>query len=265
VLRRQGGDQTVTHASYPPGTALPWHGHSRSAFCFVLRGTMVEESRRRPLQLRRHDLIFTSAQTEHRDQFGEHGAECLIIDFGSTWLDSLEMLASPVDPGAEPTQLCGARAADICLRLASEIREPDPVTPLAIESCCLELLTLFARATSGISHGAPPWLRRARDLVIQRHLENFGIESLARDVGVHPAHLAQRFRHTYGTSIFEFVRRLRVRTAAAALTSSDLPITAIALASGFYDQAHLTRTFKRHVACTPAEYRRRHQTSAATS
>ncbi|MEM9035365.1 MAG: helix-turn-helix domain-containing protein, partial [Actinomycetota bacterium] len=32
------------------------------------------------------------------------------------------------------------------------------------------------------------------------------------------------------------------------------PVADVAVSAGFYDQAHLTRHFKRHVATTPARY-----------
>jgi AraC family transcriptional regulator len=236
--------------------ALPWHAHRWSSFCFILGGSMLEEVRGRPLSLQRHDLAFKTAGVEHRDRFGAQGAECLILELEPEWLESLGMFSAG---SPHLTSFRSARATDICLRLASELRSPDVVAPLAIESCCLELLVLLSRETRRGPVAPQPWLRRARDLVIERHRENFSIAALAQEVGVHPVHLAQSFRRVYGTAVVEFARSLRVRTAATALASSDRPIASIAVACGFYDQAHLTRTFKRLNACTPAEFRRRHR------
>jgi AraC-like DNA-binding protein len=52
--------------------------------------------------------------------------------------------------------------------------------------------------------------------------------------------------HTYQT-------QLRVRQAKS-LLRTGLPIASAAIAAGFYDQAHLTRHFKRVVGVPPGRY-----------
>jgi AraC-like DNA-binding protein len=52
--------------------------------------------------------------------------------------------------------------------------------------------------------------------------------------------------HAYQTKI-------RIRRAKS-LLHAGLPITAVAAEAGFYDQAHLTRHFKRIVGLTPGRY-----------
>ena len=81
---------------------------------------------------------------------------------------------------------------------------------------------------------------------------------LARDVrlaGVHPSHLAHTFRARLGTSVGEYVRRLRVEWAAERLGDSDAPISAIAIQAGFSDQSHLTREMVRRLGVSPARLR----------
>jgi AraC family transcriptional regulator len=43
--------------------------------------------------------------------------------------------------------------------------------------------------------------------------------------------------------------------AARKLVTSDEPLTGIALAAGFSDQSHFSRTFKRQTGMTPATFR----------
>jgi AraC family transcriptional regulator len=78
---------------------------------------------------------------------------------------------------------------------------------------------------------------------------------LARDVGVHPVHLAQAFHKSYYCTVGDYVRQLRIEYARHELVASETPIIQIALAAGFCDQSHFTRTFKRIVGVAPSQYR----------
>ena len=62
------------------------------------------------------------------------------------------------------------------------------------------------------------------------------------------------FRRRYGVPPSEYQRQLRLRTARQALATGAAPADAAA-ASGFADQAHLTRWFRRCYGITPGAYR----------
>lgn len=51
------------------------------------------------------------------------------------------------------------------------------------------------------------------------------------------------------------MRRLRIESTCRELATSEAPIVEIALAAGFCDQSHFTRTFKRLTGIAPSQYR----------
>jgi AraC family transcriptional regulator len=53
-----------------------------------------------------------------------------------------------------------------------------------------------------------------------------------------------------------FVLSRKVEHACQLLRKDRLPLKEIALLSGFADQSHLNRIFRRHMSITPAEYRK---------
>ncbi|MDQ3822236.1 MAG: AraC family transcriptional regulator, partial [Actinomycetota bacterium] len=121
----------------------------------------------------------------------------------------------------------------------------------------LELFALLARRADGAarSEPAPRWLERARERVDDRFADRFSVADIARDVGVHPAHLAREFRRHFAVPIGEYGRRLRLDAAAVRLATTDDSLAEIAYASGFAHQSHFTHAFKRHTGLTPARYR----------
>jgi PAS domain S-box-containing protein len=100
-------------------------------------------------------------------------------------------------------------------------------------------------------------LERVAALVEQRGAGPVRVEDMAAAAGCSVSTLERRMRSVYGLAPQQYVLRSRVDRAAALLTTTDEPIAAVAHASGFYDQAVLTRTFGRLTGETPAQFRRR--------
>jgi AraC-like DNA-binding protein len=110
----------------------------------------------------------------------------------------------------------------------------------------------------GIPH-CPYWLTEARQLLDRDFRERLTTTHIARTVGVHPVYLAQMFQRHFNCGVIEYLLRRRIAFACRELRASGLPIADIAIAAGFYDQGHFSRTFKRLVGLTPSAYRRRYR------
>ncbi|MEK6794546.1 MAG: helix-turn-helix domain-containing protein [Spirochaetota bacterium] len=63
----------------------------------------------------------------------------------------------------------------------------------------------------------------------------------------------------FGVSLPSLVTAERLKRAKALLASSDLTLEKIASATGFFDEYHLSRSFKHAVGITPRAYRLRHR------
>jgi len=83
---------------------------------------------------------------------------------------------------------------------------------------------------------------------------------LARQIGFSPYHFARLFRQTTGESPHQFVLRQRIERAQRLLAEGGMPLAHVAVESGFADQSHLTRAFKRQLGLTPRAYRRARST-----
>jgi AraC-like DNA-binding protein len=70
-------------------------------------------------------------------------------------------------------------------------------------------------------------------------------------------HLVRSFTRQFGLSPHAYVVGRRVDAARRLMLRGAAPAD-VAVAVGFYDQAHFTRHFKRHTAATPASYARSH-------
>lgn len=100
----------------------------------------------------------------------------------------------------------------------------------------------------------PALARRLRELLDARVVEGVALEEAARLLDAHPAHLVRAFSGAYGIAPHQYLTSRRVERARGLLLTGARPAEA-ALDTGFYDQAHLTRHFRRLVGVTPGRYR----------
>jgi len=70
-----------------------------------------------------------------------------------------------------------------------------------------------------------------------------------------PVALARAFRRALGCSITCYRRRAQLRRAASLLSESRMALADVALETGFADQSHFCRIFKREIGVSPARYR----------
>jgi AraC family transcriptional regulator len=145
----------------------------------------------------------------------------------------------------------------LAARLYSEFRATDPMARLIMEGLALELLaaTCRHRQPAGDCY-TPAWLLRARDLLHDRCAESLGLELIANEVGVHPAHLARTFRRHFHCTAGDFQQRIRIGRARQLLAGSDTNLAEVALALGYADQSHFTSAFKRYTGATPGAFRK---------
>ncbi|MFW6133936.1 MAG: helix-turn-helix domain-containing protein, partial [Planctomycetota bacterium] len=93
---------------------------------------------------------------------------------------------------------------------------------------------------------------------MRRHLdEPLSRDDVARAAHVSGPHFSRVFHRQTGRTFTQVLSRMRLDRAAWLLARTDKPIAAVALESGFADQSHFTKVFRRRFHETPRSYRRR--------
>ena len=69
-------------------------------------------------------------------------------------------------------------------------------------------------------------------------------------------HFAHAFKATFGTTVSHYIRCRRIERAQQVMLSSTQPLSQIAVACGFADQAHLCRAFREFMGLSPNAWRR---------
>lgn len=147
--------------------------------------------------------------------------------------------------------------ATILRQTHARLEEPD--SALADEARLLEALASFVarHAVGAVSAHAVGFehrsVKRAKEYLERLPGENISLDMLAYEAGIGPFHLCRVFRRETGLSPHAYQVHVRMRLAKS-LLMEGMPISHVAAESGFADQAHLTRHFKRMFGVTPGRY-----------
>ncbi|RTL66456.1 MAG: helix-turn-helix domain-containing protein [Hyphomicrobiales bacterium] len=100
-----------------------------------------------------------------------------------------------------------------------------------------------------------------------RHIEEHAAEpielgELAERAGTTKYHFIRIFRSAVGTTPYQFLLETRLRTVAANLLGSAVPITTAALEAGFGDISTFNARFRARFGLSPSAYRRRYGRSS---
>ncbi len=99
----------------------------------------------------------------------------------------------------------------------------------------------------------PDTARRLRLLLDAHPTADITLDAAAAELHRSKAHLVRSFSASYGISPHAYLVSRQIETARRLLLEGQPPATVAAM-SGFYDQAHLTRHFKRHTSTTPSAF-----------
>jgi AraC-like DNA-binding protein len=95
--------------------------------------------------------------------------------------------------------------------------------------------------------------------IAQHYTEPLNIETISRQVGLHPKYAMNVFHRTFGTTVLEYVTQHRLSHAQRLLVTTEELILNVALSSGFGSLSRFNEAFRRAFGCTPRDYRKRHQ------
>lgn len=253
MLQRWSSDtMTVCRIRYDQGATYGAHGNEQASLIFVQTGHCSKQMGHELLELSRSSMLFIPPEHLQADSF-PLAATFLAAEFSAWFFRRIGEVGLPMNDHIE---LARRDAQDLSARLMRELAEIDEMSDLVFEGTILNALACVYRSRTVPYRRPPGWLIRARDLLHDCTFESLKLGQIARNVGVHPAQLSREFRRFFKVTPGEYLRELRVDAAAKRLAETNMTLADVALYSGFADQAHLARVFRRYRRMSPSAYRR---------
>lgn len=244
----RAGELRLTEASYPPNTRFSPHAHEVGNISLIIRGQLEETVGESSQVCTTCSVVVKPAGTIHSNRFGPLGARTLVLEAPAAM--SLASLSRwQWFHGGEIS------AAALSVYAAFRAHPRHDYDPL--QDRVSELLgAIEAAIEDEPKPTAPPWVEQVREFLHDRFPERVSVAGVAAAFDVHPVYLTRAFRTRFGCAITDYLQRLRVRDAAHRLACSSVPLASVAFRSGFADQAHMCRLFKRDTGVTPGHFRR---------
>lgn len=111
--------------------------------------------------------------------------------------------------------------------------------------------------------GLAPWqTRKVREFIETSLDSTIRLKDCASEARLSASYFSRAFKATVGTTVCHYIRRRRIERAQRLMLLSQEPLSRIALACGFADQAHFCRVFGDVVGVSPSAWRRQNMTPA---
>jgi AraC family transcriptional regulator len=242
----------LAERNYAPDFRTPSHSHPEAYFCLILNGSSKQTYGSKNRIRERMTTAFYPPNELQSEIFCADGSRIFNVELDTRWFKHFREYSVIRE---ESNAHRGGAVAWLMMRLYHEFRRMNETSALMIEGLTLEIIAVASRQIATPKNGATSWLERTREILHEQFADNLSLATIAKTVGVHPVYLASSFRQQYQCTIGDYRQRLRIEFACEELAKSHLSLAQIALAAGFANQAHFSRTFKRLTGTTPARFR----------
>lgn len=152
------------------------------------------------------------------------------------------------------------RVLSLAQLIAAECADPQPLHDLYGDGLALSLIIDVLKLTQvqprKRSKLAAWQLRRAIEFIEENCLRNIRLEEVAAVTGLSQSHFSHAFKASTGVAPHQYQTNVRLERAKHLLVGSEYPLTTIAVETGFADQAHFTRVFRKNLGTTPANWKK---------
>ena len=112
-------------------------------------------------------------------------------------------------------------------------------------------------AQQKIKKKIPAWAKELKDMLQDQVDTNLSLKEISKELDINPAYLSREFSKYFDDLSFgDYIRKQRIEKAIQLLHQSRYSLTEIAYLTGFSDQSHFTRIFKKYTGKNPSLYRK---------
>ena len=134
-----------------------------------------------------------------------------------------------------------------------------PRNPIGATKGPIDFAEKFLKQKKGSKRKTPGWAKDLKEIIQDQIDTNLALslKEISKNLDVHPSYLSREFsKYFEDLSFGEYIRKLRIEKAIQLMHHPGHSLTEIAYLTGFSDQSHFTRIFKKHTGKNPLAFRK---------
>ena len=250
--RKKIGSFVFVNHHYPKLAERARHSHPWLHLTMVREGQYCRRLGQRTDDYEAGSLTFLQTNDSHTDSYAP-GSKCLHVVIPS---DVEQRLTRDFGIQGTAGQISPSLSARFSVALEREFRSTDSESPLIVEALLFDIVSRHLITIRDRSSARPSWLGLLLDYLDDSFEQEWSLQSMAAEIGVHPVYLCRTFSEHFDCTLGEYIRKQRVLRGWQLLAIGDGTLAEVASQSGFADQSHFTRAFKKQFGTTPGKWRR---------
>jgi hypothetical protein len=196
--------------------------------------------------LQRIAAIVRGADTDRHDFAPQSaGLEAVFAGLAYNSTDDQELLA------------LGLRIYDGLYSWAKHLHQKKHTQAGPVEKSLLSIFTKYLEDNKGKK--APGWAKDLKEMIQDQMDINMtlSLQQASEELEINPAYLSREFSKYFDNLSFgDYIRKMRIEKAISLMETTRYSLTEIAYLTGFSDQSHFNRIFKKQTGQNPSAYRK---------
>lgn len=126
-----------------------------------------------------------------------------------------------------------------------------------VEFLLLEVFNKYLKQQG--SKKAPAWAKEIKEMIQDQIDTNMSLslQQVSEELKINPAYLSREFsRYFENLSFGDYIRKMRIEKSINLMETTDYALTEIAYLTGFSDQSHFNRIFKKQMGMRASDYKK---------
>jgi AraC-like DNA-binding protein len=126
-----------------------------------------------------------------------------------------------------------------------------------VEFLLLEVFNKYLKQQG--SKKAPVWAKEIKEMIQDQIDTNMSLslQQVSEELKINPAYLSREFsRYFENLSFGDYIRKMRIEKSISLMETTDYSLTEIAYLTGFSDQSHFNRIFKKQMGMRASDYKK---------
>jgi AraC-like DNA-binding protein len=236
---------SISMTNHSANSTISLHAHHKPYLCLLVSGTYKEESNSTDI-ISQGEVLYRGANYEHSNRFSDKDGLCLNIEMNDyeqfKTLNELHL----------PMQVSKQKGVMELYKLLYGLKQglPNDIINIYCYESMIEVINIFN------SKGDLSWVKKVKERINDNPLETISLDKLSIEFSLHPNYIVRKFKEITGFKLSEYLTKIRLEHAMKCFLSNEKNITSIALESGFYDQSHFNKNFKKYIDASPNHFRK---------